>query len=51
MLSMRCGGFQTWDVVAIIFDIHHMQASLCGLVLDCDGAVVVVSDMRAASLA
>lgn len=43
--------FLTWNVVSIIFDVHLVQASLCGLVFDCDGAILIVSDMRTGSLA
>lgn len=41
----------TWNVVSFIFDVHLMQASLCGLVLDGDSTVFIVSDVRASSLA
>lgn len=41
----------TWNVVAIIFDVHLMQASLYGLVFDSNGAILIVSDMRAGSFA
>ena len=41
----------TWNVVSFIFNVHLVQTSLCGLVLYCDGAILIVSDMRAGSLA
>lgn len=42
---------QTWDLVSLILDVHLVQAPLGGLVLDCDCAVLVVSDMWAGGLA
>lgn len=41
----------TWNVVPLVLDVHLVQASLCGLVLDCDGAILVISDMWSGSLA
>lgn len=42
---------RTWDVIPFILDVHLVQASLGGLVLDGDCAVLVVSDMGAGGLA
>lgn len=44
-------GCLTWNVVPLVLDVHLVQASLCGLVLDCDGAILVISDMWSGSLA
>lgn len=41
----------TWDVISFILDVHLVQASLGGLVLDCDRSILVVSDVRAGGLA
>lgn len=38
--------WSTWDVVPLVFNVHLVQAPLSGLVLDGDGAVLVVSDVR-----
>lgn len=43
--------FQTWDLVSLVLDVHLVQASLGGLVLDRDGAILVVSDVRPGGLA
>lgn len=51
LLFFKRGLSLTWNVVALTFDVHFMQASLCGLVLDCNGAILIVSDMWAGSLA
>lgn len=51
-LASCCYGAQlTWNVVPIIFDVHLVQASLCGLVLNCDGAILIVGDVWAGGLA
>ena len=44
-------GCCTWDVDSVIFDVHLMQASLSGRILDSNSAVLVVCDVRLGHLA
>lgn len=39
-------GDGTWDVVAVVFDVHLMQTSLSWGVFHSHGAVLVVGDVR-----
>lgn len=43
--------FSTRDVDAIVFNVHLMQTGFSGSVLDSDGAVLVVCDVRLGNLA
>ena len=36
----------TWDVDAVVFDVHLVQACLCRGILHCDSAVLVIRDVR-----
>ena len=44
VLAGRCVAL-TWDVVSFVLDVHLVEASLGGLELDSDGAVLIIRDV------
>ena len=48
--QVRCVAL-TWDVVSFVLDVHLVEASLSGLELDSDGAVLVIRDVWTGRLA